>query len=258
MRCKYSISDLSRWSGCFAPQLVVRDFDITQTLQLRNNIEMPLHFRLGTQPPFLVLKPQPRARTSNSSNPPTGDSQYLVLQPQHSMQVRCGEAVTFWMIYNVDTERFWSEGGFRCLVVALFSVTNRWHWPSTALHPFWTMQTRQMRKSLLGWRWSTVQVGRGSWGSSKTSWFATATTACRSVTESLKWVWIEENEYCAMKLICLCSVQTVPLHAHLDLTTIRLSTDSIDFGFCYVEQTLTIEVNLYSHGAHTYWKSLIG
>lgn len=106
MRCKYSISDLSRWSGCFAPQLVVRDFDITQTLQLRNNIEMPLHFRLGTQPPFLVLKPQPRARTSNSSNPPTGDSQYLVLQPQHSMQVRRGEAVTFWMIYNVDTERF--------------------------------------------------------------------------------------------------------------------------------------------------------
>lgn len=61
-----------------------------------------------------------------------------------------------------------------------------------------------------------------------------------------------------MKLICLCSVQTVPLHAYLDLTTIHLSTDSINFGLCYVGQTRTIEVNLYSHGAHTYWKSLIG
>lgn len=72
----------------------MREFDITQTLQLKNNSEMLLHFTLGTQPPFLVLKPQPRARTSNSSNPPTGDSQSLVLQPQHSMQVRRGEAAT--------------------------------------------------------------------------------------------------------------------------------------------------------------------
>lgn len=72
----------------------MREFDITQTLQLKNNSEMLLHFTLGTQPPFLVLKPQPRARTSNSSNPPTGDSQPLVLQPQHSMQVRRGEAAT--------------------------------------------------------------------------------------------------------------------------------------------------------------------
>lgn len=51
---------------------------------------MLLHFRLGAQPPFLVLKPQPRAQTSISSNPPTGDSKSLVLQPQHSMQVRRG------------------------------------------------------------------------------------------------------------------------------------------------------------------------
>lgn len=99
-----------RFSGCFAPQPAVREFDITRTFQLKNNSEMLLHFRLGTQPPFLVLKPQPRARTSTSSNPPTGDSQYLVLQPQHSMQVRRGEAVMFWIIYTVDTaaERFGS------------------------------------------------------------------------------------------------------------------------------------------------------
>lgn len=93
----------------FALQLVVREFHITQTLRLKNNSEMTLHFRLGTQPPFLVLKPQPRALTSTSSNPPTGDSQSLVLQPQHSMQARWGE---FWIIYTVDTvtERFRSEG----------------------------------------------------------------------------------------------------------------------------------------------------
>lgn len=68
------------------------NFDVTQTLQLRNNIEKPLYFRLATQPPFSVLKPQPQARTSSSSNP--GDSQCLVLNPQHSMQVRRREAVT--------------------------------------------------------------------------------------------------------------------------------------------------------------------
>uniref|UniRef100_A0A3Q3W7F0 Deleted in lung and esophageal cancer protein 1 Ig-like domain-containing protein n=1 Tax=Mola mola TaxID=94237 RepID=A0A3Q3W7F0_MOLML len=51
--------------------------------------------------------------------------------------------------------------------------------------------------------------------------------------------------------------QSVPLRAHLDLATMRLSTYSIDFGCCYVGQTLTAGVNLYSHGAHTYWKSLI-
>lgn len=54
------------------------------------------------------------------------------------------------------------------------------------------------------------------------------------------------------------SVQTVPLCAHLLLATIRLSTDSVNFGFCYVGQTHRKEVNLYSQGAHTHWTSLLG
>ncbi|XP_068199830.1 deleted in lung and esophageal cancer protein 1 [Antennarius striatus] len=68
-------------------RLSVREFKIMQTLQLKNTLEMPLHFRLGTQLPFSVLKPQPRARTSSSSNPPTGEGQSLVLHPQRSIQV---------------------------------------------------------------------------------------------------------------------------------------------------------------------------
>lgn len=90
----------ARLSLCFILQLVAREFDITQTLQLKNNLEMPLGFRLGTQPPFSVLnpQPQPRARTGNSSNPSTGDSQSLLLPPQRSLQVRQGEAVGFWQM----------------------------------------------------------------------------------------------------------------------------------------------------------------
>lgn len=56
----------------------------------------------------------------------------------------------------------------------------------------------------------------------------------------------------------LCSGQTVPLCAHLDLSTLRLSTPDFDFGYCYVGQMQTREVNIYSCGAHTYWKSVIG
>ncbi|TNN88281.1 Deleted in lung and esophageal cancer protein 1 [Liparis tanakae] len=37
----------------------------------------------------------------------------------------------------------------------------------------------------------------------------------------------------------------------------RLSRDSIDFGFCFVGQTQTTEVNLHRNGALTYWKSVI-
>uniref|UniRef100_A0A3P9CVN0 DLEC1 cilia and flagella associated protein n=1 Tax=Maylandia zebra TaxID=106582 RepID=A0A3P9CVN0_9CICH len=35
-------------------EIVVREFDITQSFQLKNTSEMPLHFSLGTQPPFSV------------------------------------------------------------------------------------------------------------------------------------------------------------------------------------------------------------
>lgn len=54
------------------------------------------------------------------------------------------------------------------------------------------------------------------------------------------------------------SVQTVPLQACLDLPTVSLSTDTIDFGFCYVARTKTVEVDLHSQGTYIYWTSVIG
>lgn len=67
----------------------LRDFDVKQTLQLTNNIGTTLHFRLGTLPPFSVLKHRHPVQTGNSSNPSTGDEPYLALQPKHNMQVKC-------------------------------------------------------------------------------------------------------------------------------------------------------------------------
>ncbi|KAF7213824.1 deleted in lung and esophageal cancer protein 1 isoform X2 [Nothobranchius furzeri] len=49
--------------------------------------------------------------------------------------------------------------------------------------------------------------------------------------------------------------QTVPLCADLDLPTLSLSTDSLNFGFCCVGETQTTELNLYSDRARTFWNS---
>uniref|UniRef100_A0A1A8CH83 Deleted in lung and esophageal cancer 1 n=1 Tax=Nothobranchius kadleci TaxID=1051664 RepID=A0A1A8CH83_NOTKA len=49
--------------------------------------------------------------------------------------------------------------------------------------------------------------------------------------------------------------QTVPLCADLDLPTLSLSTDSLNFGFCCVGETRTTELNLYSDRARTFWNS---
>ncbi|XP_010787156.1 deleted in lung and esophageal cancer protein 1-like [Notothenia coriiceps] len=76
-------------------KLLVRDFDVTRALQLTNNSEMPLRFKLGARDPFVVLRPQTRVQSSSSSNPNTAESQTLLLQPQHSMQVRRGEHNTY-------------------------------------------------------------------------------------------------------------------------------------------------------------------
>ena len=89
-----------RW---FVPQLKVQEFDITKSLNLKNPLATPLHFRLGTQPPFTVLRPRPRVRTSSSSNSQTGDRDSLVLQPQNIMQVRWGkltEVLMAWVEYR--------------------------------------------------------------------------------------------------------------------------------------------------------------
>ncbi|KAK2859516.1 hypothetical protein Q5P01_004136 [Channa striata] len=170
-------------------EVVVQDFDITKTLKLKNTLEVPLHFRLGTQPPFIVLKPQLRVQTSTSSNPTTGDSPSLVLQPQHSMQVKVAFHCCLSLLDHVDQT---DEDGPLGLLI----------------HGENGQRKLRFQHDLV--------------------------------------IHYSNN-----------SLQTVPLCAHLELATLGLSHDSVNFGFCYVGQTQTVEVNLYSHGAQTYWKSNI-
>ncbi|XP_043961337.1 deleted in lung and esophageal cancer protein 1 isoform X2 [Gambusia affinis] len=67
-------------------EVVVSEFSIAQSFQLRNIKETPLHFKLETQPPFSVVKLHSGVRTNilgtNSLDQP------LVLYPQTSMQVK--------------------------------------------------------------------------------------------------------------------------------------------------------------------------
>ncbi|XP_068588398.1 deleted in lung and esophageal cancer protein 1 [Cebidichthys violaceus] len=169
---------------------VVCEFDTERAFQLRNNSEMPLHFRLETQPPFRVLNQQLRVRTSTSSNPPTGDSQSLVLHPQQSMQVKVAFHSSLSLLDHAD------QAG-------------------EEVPPGVTLIHRAK----------------------------------------------EERKLCFQQNLLIHysnnSLQTVPLCAHLELVTMRLSSDSVDFGFCYVGQTQIIEVVLYRHGAHTDWKSVL-
>ncbi|KAJ0059524.1 hypothetical protein NL108_001875, partial [Boleophthalmus pectinirostris] len=53
------------------------------------------------------------------------------------------------------------------------------------------------------------------------------------------------------------STQTVPLLAYLDIASLSLSNDSLDFGFCDVGTTQTKEVKLFNVGAKTFWNSVI-
>ncbi|XP_037612878.1 deleted in lung and esophageal cancer protein 1 [Sebastes umbrosus] len=183
-----SAGDLLR--AAESEEMLVREFDITRALRLKNTSGMPLHFRLGTQPPFIVLKPQPRARTSTSSNPPTGDGQSLVLQPQQSMQVKVAFHCSLSLLDHEDQADEDVPPGV------------------TLIHRARGGRKLRFQQNLL--------------------------------------IHYSNN-----------SLQTVPLCAHLDLATMRLSSDSINFGFCYVGQTQIVEVSLYSQGAHTYWKSCI-
>ncbi|KAK3541455.1 hypothetical protein QTP86_025941 [Hemibagrus guttatus] len=55
------------------------------------------------------------------------------------------------------------------------------------------------------------------------------------------------------------SVQGVPLGAHLALPTLHLSSDSVDFGTCYVGQTRVKEVFLSNRGgSSSFWTVLLG
>ncbi|XP_041824653.1 deleted in lung and esophageal cancer protein 1 [Melanotaenia boesemani] len=170
-------------------ELVVRELDVMQTFQLKNTLEMPLHFRLGTRSPFSVLKPQPRAQTSSSSNPSIINGQALVLQPQHSVQVKVA---------------------FHCSVPLLDHADQV---EEEAPHGVTLIHTESGQKKLRFQQNLFIHHSNNS-------------------------------------------LQKVPLRAHVALPTLSLSTDCLSFGFCYVGETQTIEVKLYSHGAHTYWKSL--
>ncbi|XP_053268411.1 deleted in lung and esophageal cancer protein 1 isoform X2 [Pleuronectes platessa] len=171
-------------------ELIVKEFDITKSLQLKNTLEMPLHFRLGTQPPFTVLRPQPRVRTSSSSNSPTGDRDSLVLQPQKSMQVKVAFHCSRCLLDHVNQADEDVPPG-----VTLIQDANG-------------PRKLRFQQNLL--------------------------------------IHFSNN-----------SLQTVPLCAFLDLSALRLSTQSINFGFCYVGQMQTREMNLYCCGVQTYWKSVI-
>ncbi|KAK5849638.1 hypothetical protein PBY51_013957 [Eleginops maclovinus] len=171
-------------------KLLVREFDVTRALQLKNTSEMPLHFRLEAQDPFLVLKPQTRVRSSSSSNPTTGESQTVLLQPQHALQVKVA---------------------FRCSL----SLLDHAEQAEEGLPPGVTLMHRARGGRKLRFQQNLL-------------------------------IHYSNN-----------SLQTVPLCADLDLVSMRPSSDSIDFGFCYTGETKTLDVTLHSHGANTYWKSLI-
>uniref|UniRef100_A0A3Q3L0I4 DLEC1 cilia and flagella associated protein n=1 Tax=Mastacembelus armatus TaxID=205130 RepID=A0A3Q3L0I4_9TELE len=100
--CTVFLMSHAQWSLCFDLQLTLQDFNITKSLQLKNTSEMPLRFRLGTQPPFTVLKPQFLAQTGTSNNLPTGNSQSLVLHPQHSMQIKVAFHCSLLLLDHVD------------------------------------------------------------------------------------------------------------------------------------------------------------
>ncbi|KAM8823094.1 deleted in lung and esophageal cancer protein 1 isoform 2-T2 [Spinachia spinachia] len=163
-------------------ELAVCEFDTTRGFQLRNNSEMPLHFRLETEPPFRVLKQQLPQRT--------GDGRFLVLHPQRSMRV---------------------EVAFHCSLPLLDHADRAGEdVPPGVIR---IQDAREGRKLRFQQDLLIRHSGDG--------------------------------------------LQTVPLCAHLSLATMRLSSGGVDFGFCYVGQTQIIEVNLYNHGAHAYWKSVI-
>ena len=53
-------------------------------------------------------------------------------------------------------------------------------------------------------------------------------------------------------------LQLVPLCAHLAVSGLRLSRDTVDFGLCYVGRTRLAHVTLLSHGTSTYWRAGLG
>lgn len=183
-----SASDLVRRES--GTELLPQEFKKTKSFRLQNTLEMPLNFRLKTQPPFLVLKPQPKLCTSPSSNPSTGDSNSLMLQPQQSMQVKVAFHCSFSLLDHVDQAGDEIPSGVRVIKNSK------------------GLRKLRFQQTLL------IHYSNGS-------------------------------------------TQTVPLCASLDIATLSLSSESLDFDLCYVGKTQTKEVKLFNLGAKTYWNSLI-
>ncbi|XP_028290255.1 deleted in lung and esophageal cancer protein 1 isoform X2 [Gouania willdenowi] len=171
-------------------ELIVREFDTTQSFQLKNTLETSVQFRLRTQPPFSVVKWRlgTRIRTSSSKVPLPVDKHPVVLKAHHSMQVKVA---------------------FSCSL-ALLDLTDK---TEEEMPPGVTLMHCANGQKRLKFQ------------------------------QNLQICYSNNNQ------------QTVPLRAYLDLSTLSLSDESIDFGFCYVGQTQTREVKLCNQGARTYWKS---
>ncbi|XP_037829185.1 deleted in lung and esophageal cancer protein 1 isoform X2 [Kryptolebias marmoratus] len=166
-----SAGDLLRAESDEEP--VAREFAVQRSVRLMNATETPLRFRLETQPPFSVLKPQAS----------------LVLHPHRAMQVKLAFHCSLRLLDHTDQ----AEGGVS---------------PGARLiHTESGQEKLRFQQNLL------IHYSNSS-------------------------------------------PQTVPLSAYLDLPALSLSADSLSFGFCYVGQTQTREIDLHSHGAHTYWKAL--
>lgn len=172
-------------------EAALRDFDIIHTFELRNNLKLPLHFKLETCLPFMVLKPvSPPACASRSCTPHTEDGPYLSLQPQQHTLVKVAFCCTPALLDHADQAEEEVPPGV------------------TLIQSKRSQRTLQFQKALI--------------------------------------IHYSNNTF-----------QTVPLQAYLDLPTISLSTDSIDFGSCYVGKTKTVEVDLHSQGTYTSWTSVI-
>ncbi|XP_071270154.1 deleted in lung and esophageal cancer protein 1 [Salvelinus alpinus] len=176
-------------------EMVQRKCSITRTFQLKNSTEMPLSFRLSTQPPFSVLQPQPRGGVGtagcSSHSLPSGENQLLLLQPRHNTQVKVAFHSSLSMLAYLRQ-------------------------PAEEVPPIVSLVTNESGERKLRF---------------------------------LQTLSVHYNNN---------SLQTVPLCAHLSLPTVSLSCDSLDFGTCYVGQTLVKEVHLSNRGgSSSYWRILI-
>nr|XP_057916295.1 deleted in lung and esophageal cancer protein 1 isoform X2 [Doryrhamphus excisus] len=83
-----SAGDLLKEGKADTDQVSVQEFNNVQTVTLKNTTDMPLRFKLRTQPPFSVPQVPPEAGPGTSGKASPADADCLLLQPQNSTQVR--------------------------------------------------------------------------------------------------------------------------------------------------------------------------